>query len=390
MGLLDKIGSAAKDAKEKAGNVMQSAKETASSANAGSVMQSAKGAMASVKEKAATAKEMATAFKEGMTSDDSQTEKYQVSLIDLHTTIPSGEENECSVQPIVGESREFELSGIQFTVPKGLDAHNQYLKAFAPLQKSAYESFSSACLEKIDDALSYFEVFPNEYDENLYPLLKTAMGYLVASNIWGVSYAQFAGDFKQHASSIADGWEVITQHVQELIENDPELLGARLAASSLEMFGAHMIDSADSRIVESAQKAVWANIAANNEEFVEGYRQSAGLTEEQLEEVYELVQGLQDQFLSYVQQDYENVVNLLILYLRQNGADVWWPDEDKQAKANTIFMNLQSADLSQPNAVKALIEVLLADPYNETIYVFMDEKIEDKSQVQALRGYFIG
>lgn len=292
------------------------------------------------------------------------------------------------VDPIVGKSREFELSGIKFEIPAKLDAYNQYRTALKRLQADAYDNFLCS-YQEVKDTQSFFEIVPREYDKNLYVLLKTALSYLIAENIWDVTYGELAVYYEKN-SSIAQEWGNFLELIElsSLSENDEQFARdveddfVRLCKPSQKLQNRERL----SRSIELSpyEREKISRFDSQSKPI----EHSVEFTEGQLHIMDQVVESFSSHLLPQVQNDYENVAEILVSILHRQGVAIWWPNDAEKTRANKVLTNLHNAASCAPNALKALTEVILADPYDETVYAFMEDKIENKEQVEIIKRYF--
>lgn len=283
-------------------------------------------------------------------------------------------------------------------MPAELDTFNQYLQVFLPLQEMAYADFAAAYHDNVTDAHSFYEVVPREYDKQMYPLIKRSLNYLQASGIWDVTYDQLARKLDS-ISALAGHWTLRAETLLGMADDpDLESVGSDRVTKYVRDTTLVLEDKPPATTMSTKNEVTRYSRLLNTtgkgkyrmslEKWLHTNRSDLGtggtaqLTESEIAAAYQSGDGV----LGMVQNDINYNMAMLLTALRLAGVGLWCPDEQEERKAAAILDNLRDADLSQSGAIKALTEVLLANPYNSEAYELMEKKLGNTSEVMAIKN----
>ncbi len=302
---------------------------------------------------------------------------YIPNFVDMTTTIPQNNisddlSNEI-VEKVVGVEREFTLKGKVLKIPANMDAFNSYRNMFNKLAQKYAKRAVAEYNAKISDYITFVEVYPTIYDNNLYPMIKRAIDILISENVWSVTFESLTLAFKENFANAIRYYSILQQATEQRIAASQEF------NTGLFSFAADLIGSKTGM----GDSSLFDGLKEGGTQVVAG---STGITVSEQKEIFECV-NIEDVYLMFYV-DYLSVCMALVALLNKNGQNIWLSDSEKTEEASNIFKNLSNPNFPQDKLVEVLFDILDTNPYEESYQKFLISKFGKTDEVKTIVEYF--
>lgn len=265
----------------------------------------------------------------GNKAGDTSQAMYIPHPIDMKNSIPTGAEDESTWEKITGSIKSFSLCGKSFEIPENVDIYNSYRSMFLNLARKYADKAEKEYAEKVHDYITFMELFPQIYDENLYPLLKRSVDILVAEGVWSVTFNSFANEHKTNFHLAIDDYEAMAESTSLTIQANQQVNSQAISFATDLMEKRFSNNRFSASILNKAREDAIPNAIANT-----------GISVQQQAELYQRIDSQKLFLRVYI--DYLNVVHSLIFALNENGQDIWIAEPEKAQQAKNIFENLSN------------------------------------------------
>ena len=285
-------------------------------------------------------------------------------------------------EKFVPEEQHFKLGDIELIIPSNLDLYNDYRKYFLNYSHELTDQAVNDYKSSINDYFSFVEKAPEIYLKYLDMVGDKAMDILIANEIYSIS----KDDFKKRQM---DAFHLTIDYVTKFAEEGDQKVNDN-AAMAGKLFG--FMYPQTGGVIASKENY---NSAVRSAKLMNGFnsfmgklavKRAAKLDKWSAGKIYNDINSSEyfnrlanDLFCSYI-----IVTNIL----RENGADIWANDSQKQKENENIFRNISNPNFPQDKKMKAFADVFLASPYNRDYIKFIEEDFGNTDEVKAIKEYF--
>ncbi len=274
-----------------------------------------------------------------------------------------------------GQAVELPIPGGVVHVSPELDAFNFYRKTMRCYAIQQSNMLREEYYREIRDLDSFLTRFPHIYTKHRFPLLDAAMNNIVASGIYDLSFEQFEAQHTEDFCLCGEDVEIMVESFNATIDANRE----RKAQTYNMMPG--IIFSGG---IGAIAAAFAVNVAVNK--IAEEDIKRADVTPRQRAELFARIDT--GALIERAFTDYWRVFLSMIWEMRKRGAQIWYPTEENNRRAEGIYSNLVSGRLPYDRIPEMTSAVLAANPYTDGIGDFLRRGFVPTPEINAVLEYF--
>lgn len=277
-----------------------------------------------------------------------------------------------------GSEKTFSISGNNVTIPKALDLYNSCRRFCKKLAKDCTDQAIIEYKMTVTNFDLFVQRFMSIYDKHLMILAQNAAQLLMAAGIFTETADSIIQQQKKTFHLAIDDYNSVLSTYNEILASGKQAMGK--ITDNARSYSHEHSNPYESKLMSS----LWGGVIDKVYDSIETSG-TADFSKKQKAELFAKFQP--ENLFNRVYLDYSNLHLIVVQIMIQNGLDIYFPNKEKQQKANTIYQGLVSTAYPQEHFLSACSELILTFPYNPDYYKLIEKRISP-TEARTLTDYF--